>query len=93
VLGQVLGEILGPPAVCRGAIASGNQSGWTAGGGIEWGFAPNWTAKVEYLHLQFDNVGRDFTYPGFPTAFRHISANNSTDTIRIGANYLFQFGR
>ena len=27
------------------------RSGWTAGGGLEWAFAPNWSAKVEYLYV------------------------------------------
>jgi outer membrane immunogenic protein len=81
------------PSALTGQVAnaSGNQGGWSAGGGIEWGFAPNWTAKVEYLHYEFDKVGRDFTYPAFPTAFRHIDSNNSMDTIRIGVNYLFHY--
>ncbi len=30
---------------------SGSLSGWTAGGGVEWGFLPNWTLRAEYLHL------------------------------------------
>jgi outer membrane immunogenic protein len=28
-----------------------NHSGWTAGAGLEHAFAPNWTAKVEYLYV------------------------------------------
>ncbi len=47
------------------ASASGNQNGWTAGAGVEWQFAPHWTAKVEYQHLQFDSVSRDFDSAGF----------------------------
>jgi outer membrane immunogenic protein len=26
------------------------KTGWTAGGGVEWAFMPNWSAKVEYLY-------------------------------------------
>ena len=74
------------------ASASGDQGGWAAGGGIEYMFAPHWTARVEYLHYQFDNVARDFSYPGFPAAFRHNVSDNSIDTIRFGVNYLFNFG-
>jgi hypothetical protein len=50
---------------------------------------PSWgaIAKIEYQHLQFDNVTRDFNYAGFPTAFRHIVSNNSIDTVRVGVNY------
>jgi outer membrane immunogenic protein len=80
------------PLTGRIASASGNQNGWTAGAGVEWQFAPRWTAKVEYQHLQFDNVTRDFNYAGFPAAFRHFASNSSTDTVRFGVNYLFNFG-
>jgi outer membrane immunogenic protein len=31
------------------------QSGWTAGGGVEWAFADNWTAKIEYLYVDLGN--------------------------------------
>ena len=36
------------------ATSSDNRNGWTAGGGIEWGFAPHWSAKLEYDYVQFD---------------------------------------
>jgi outer membrane immunogenic protein len=45
-------------------LATGNgyysnvQVGWTAGGGAEWMFMPNWSAKVEYLY--YDLGGADF---------------------------------
>jgi outer membrane immunogenic protein len=26
------------------------RTGWTAGGGLEWMFSPNWSAKLEYLY-------------------------------------------
>lgn len=73
------------------AHASGTEGGWTAGGGVEWGFAPNWTAKIEYLHLQFDNFTRDYFYTGFPTAERRYVSNANVDTVRVGVNYLFNW--
>jgi outer membrane immunogenic protein len=30
--------------------------GWTAGGGVEWAFAPHWTAKAEYLYIDSGNI-------------------------------------
>jgi outer membrane immunogenic protein len=39
----------------NGVTTSHTQSGWTAGGGIEWAFADNWTAKVEYLFVNLGN--------------------------------------
>jgi outer membrane immunogenic protein len=81
------------PSVLTGQIASasGTESGWAAGGGVEWGFLPNWTVKVEYLHLEFDGIGHDYSYPGFPAASRHINADTGIDTVRIGVNYLFNW--
>ncbi len=35
----------------------GTATGWTAGGGVEWMFAPNWSAKVEYLHAELSGGG------------------------------------
>jgi outer membrane immunogenic protein len=34
---------------------SSNQAGWAAGGGIEFAFAANWSAKVEYLFVDLPN--------------------------------------
>src|SRR5260221_553318 len=34
---------------------SSTHTGWAAGGGIEYGFARNWTARVEYLHLDLSD--------------------------------------
>jgi outer membrane immunogenic protein len=30
--------------------------GWTAGGGVEWLFLPNWSLKVEYLYYDLGRV-------------------------------------
>lgn len=82
------------PSPLTGMVSSssGNNSGWVAGAGVEWMFAPNWTAKVEYQHLEFDNLSRDYSYAGFPGASRHIVTDSHIDTIRVGVNYLFNFG-
>jgi outer membrane immunogenic protein len=46
--------------VLGGAFASNNVSdtrvGWTVGGGLEWMFAPNWSAKAEYLYYDLGTV-------------------------------------
>ena len=36
--------------------SSSTRVGWTAGGGVEWMFAPNWSLKGEALYYQLDNV-------------------------------------
>jgi len=79
------------PSPLTGAIvsSSGFNNGWVAGAGVEWMFAPNWTAKVEYQHMEFDNIRRDFNYVGFPAAFRRIEQDVRVDTVRVGVNYIF----
>jgi outer membrane immunogenic protein len=79
------------PSPLTGAVssASGMESGWVAGAGVEWMFAPHWTAKIEYQHMEFDNIVRDFAYAGFPTAARHTVSDSTVDTVRVGVNYIF----
>jgi opacity protein-like surface antigen len=38
-----------------GATKSGAQTGWTAGGGVEWALWNNWSLKTEYLYLSLGN--------------------------------------
>jgi outer membrane immunogenic protein len=66
------------------ASATSTRSGWTAGGGLEWGFLPNWSAKFEVLYMKFNSA-----------AFNTIQAEGPrivplTDTIaRAGVNFRF----
>jgi outer membrane immunogenic protein len=40
----------------NGVTTTHDQAGWTAGAGIEWAFADNWTAKVEYLFVDLGST-------------------------------------
>jgi outer membrane immunogenic protein len=37
--------------------SSSTRSGYAVGGGLEWGFAPNWSTKFELIYTKFDNKG------------------------------------
>ena len=66
------------------ASQTSTRSGWTAGGGIEWGFARNWSAKFELLYMQFNSVAFNTLQGEGP---RNVPLN---DTVaRIGVNYRF----
>jgi outer membrane immunogenic protein len=54
--------------------------GWTGGLGMEVGFAPNWSAKVEYLYM--DLGSRAYTLTGVDNGL-HASY------LRLGVNYHF----
>ena len=63
---------------------STTATGWTVGGGLEYGFAPNWSAKVEYLHV---DLGSDVLY-GTGFGVPH-TVDTSADIVRAGINYRF----
>jgi len=44
------------PAAIGGASYSGVRAGWAAGGGVEWMFANNWSAKAEGLYYNLGTV-------------------------------------
>ena len=43
---------------------SDTRSGWTIGAGVEYAFAPNWSAKLEYDYLDFGSDHAGFSYTG-----------------------------
>ena len=78
------------------------QVGWTAGGGMEWMFAPNWSAKAEYLYYDLGNSNAKMTMIGYDSADAGSDAyfNGSSTTftsrfngniVRAGVNYHFNF--
>ena len=72
--------------------------GWTAGGGAEWMFMSNWSAKIEYLYYDLGSVNYT-TYSLRPrnggSANFLMSTNTSTrfngNVVRAGVNYHFNF--
>jgi outer membrane immunogenic protein len=67
---------------------SPTRTGWAAGGGIEYGFAKNWTARVEYLHLDLSDQSFSFVAPN--GVFRGVDEGRLTvDSVRVGLSYLF----
>jgi outer membrane immunogenic protein len=65
-----------------------HSNGWTLGVGVEYMFAPNWSAKAEYQYYNFGNA--TFTAPAglVPTG----SFTTDDHTITAGVNYRFNWG-
>jgi outer membrane immunogenic protein len=72
---------------------SSTNSGWLAGVGLEWAFANNWTAKIEYDYLGLNS--RSFTVPAgspFLAGDTFNTGSNNVQTVKVGINYLFNWG-
>jgi outer membrane immunogenic protein len=74
------------------SLQSNTEYGWTAGAGIEWAFADNWTAKVEYLYVDLGNsTCNSSANCGFDAAT--VPANDTVkfteSMIRAGVNFKF----
>jgi outer membrane immunogenic protein len=82
-----------PDGFYNGAYSE-RRFGWTVGGGLEWAFANNWTAKAEFLYLNFDNF--DYISPGNIDIAPQYQWRTKIDAeeyvARIGINYLFHTG-
>jgi outer membrane immunogenic protein len=67
-----------------GGIAYGDSNfGWTAGGGVEYAFTDNLTAKIEGLYVNLDGDDRDY--------LDLLGNRNNTEfgVVRAGLNYKF----
>jgi outer membrane immunogenic protein len=76
---------------------STTQTGWTAGGGAEWMFMPNWSAKAEYLYTDVSGGGTNNNWwnaGAWNSGIGINSVNNHTrwNTVRAGVNYHFNWG-
>jgi outer membrane immunogenic protein len=61
-------------------------TGWMVGAGLEYGFTPNWSAKVEYNFLSFDSVHTTFNVGSVATA---IDRDLDMHVVKLGINYRF----
>ena len=82
------GEISGTTtigATTTSFSASQDYSGWTIGGGVEWAYANHWSAKLEYLYIDF---GDGPTVP-VSTTLNMVSGKLTDNIVRAGVNYKF----
>ncbi len=85
----------GSPGSLYGS-ASGTRSGWTVGGGVEWAFAPSWSAFAEYDYYDFGHPTLNFTgtaaspFGGPTTAFSTpVQVTQKIQSFEVGINYHF----
>jgi outer membrane immunogenic protein len=69
------------------ATTSLTRTGWTAGAGLEYAFAPNWSAKIEYDYLGFGSETVNLPTTVFPTYSSSASLN--IQEVKAGINFKF----
>jgi outer membrane immunogenic protein len=62
------------------ASAASNELGWTIGGGLEYAFMGNWSAKLEYLYVDLGS---------FNAAVVPTNVSFKENIVRAGLNYKF----
>ncbi len=67
-----------------------DTTGWTVGGGLEYMFAPAWSAKVEYQYYNFGDT--NFATVAGSTTPASFSYKDDLHTVKVGVNYHFNWG-
>jgi outer membrane immunogenic protein len=72
-------------------FSSSTQTGWTAGGGVEFAFTPNLTAKIEYLYVDLGNQSCAAASCGLSGGGGTLptSVSLTENVVRAGINYKF----
>ncbi len=65
-----------------------HKDGYTVGAGLEYMFAPNWSAKAEYQYYNFGTT--TFTSGPAPIVGTHF--RDDEHTVKVGVNYRFGWG-
>jgi high affinity Mn2+ porin len=73
-------RFLNSPAVGSEEKILNTRLGWAAGGGVEYAFAPHWSARLEYLYSRFEKADI-----AFPSAMRYTSTLDF-QALRLGLN-------
>jgi len=70
------------------ATTGNHKDGYTVGAGLEYMFAPNWSAKAEY---QYYNFGSTAFTAGTPEIVG-VRFRDDEHTVKVGVNYRFGWG-
>ena len=73
-----------------GFNVSGGQTGWTAGGGMEFLLSPSWSMKMEYLYTNVSGTFTKFINNYGPVVYP-VNNMSAWNTARLGLNYHLDF--
>ena len=70
------------------ATSGNHKDGYTVGAGLEYMFAPNWSAKAEYQYYNFGST----TFTAGPPDIVGARFRDDEHTVKVGLNYRFGWG-
>jgi outer membrane immunogenic protein len=72
---------------------SNSRTGWTIGGGVEWMFAPHWSAFLEGNYMDFGSTSGNVTAPAVGIAAVSgsvpVTVKATESNVLVGVNYHF----
>lgn len=83
-------NVASPLFAAAGYSFSSTRTGWTLGGGLEYAFNANWSARVEYRYNSYGNVTNATVIA--PVTFwsgESLRHSLSDQTVRVGISYHF----
>jgi opacity protein-like surface antigen len=86
-LADIEADVVNPEATYTERHARG---GWTAGAGVEYAIARNWSVKLEYLHVGLTDTSYFTPAPAVATSNRGAGVPLDEDIVRGGVNYKFR---
>jgi len=90
--GAIVGDRFSVGLTATGVDAqatSATRGGWMVGVGVEYAFAPSWSVKAEYNHLDF-GTARETVQPLTPAvAPFDYDIRQRIDLVKVGLNYRF----
>jgi len=84
----------GPPPFNSENAFGVSRSGWTVGAGLEWMFAPGWSAFAEFNYMDFGTKTVTYTVaPAFVGLPADVVRNKlEVEQFLVGVNYKFNWG-
>jgi outer membrane immunogenic protein len=72
------------------ATAENGDSAWAVGGGLEYALTRSWSAKIEYLHVDFDSTAPARHFEAFNgPSFFWTTEPGAAQMVKFGVNYKF----
>ncbi len=65
------------------------RTGWTAGIGLDYAFAPHWSAVVDYRYYDFGSQGALLTSSNDPIKVNNLNLKDTIHQTSVGVNYHF----